>query len=283
MLQAIGHILPIALAVAISSVPIMATIVILLSPKGTKTALPFLIGWVLGMAVIVTLCTLGAQVIPAPRSDRREATAIAVAEILVGIALVVVAIVEWRRARRHPSDALPKWLASVDKLGPWSAFGIAFALNVRPKGLLLAIAAGIAIRAANLSVGESAIVIADLHDHRRPDRRRAGHPVARRSEGHAAAAPRDEGLALAQQRHGDLAHRAPHRRGHHRGGAREPVIMTAATARVDVVRRASAGARPRATRRRRRGRSWTCGGSRCRRRAVRPHGRRPCRPDRRVG
>ena len=160
MLQAIGHILPIALAVAISSVPIMATVVILLSPKGTKTALPFLIGWVLGMAVVVTLCTLGAQVIPAPRSDRREATAIAAAEILVGIALVVVAIIEWRRARRHPSDALPKWLSSVDKLGPWSAFGIAFALNLRPKGLLLAIAAGLAIRAENLSVGESAIVIA---------------------------------------------------------------------------------------------------------------------------
>ena len=74
--------------------------------------------------------------------------------------LVVVAIIEWRRARRHPTDALPKWLSSVDKLGPWSAFGIAFALNVRPKGLLLAIAAGIAIRAENLSAGESAIVIA---------------------------------------------------------------------------------------------------------------------------
>ena len=90
MLQAIGHILPIALAVAISSVPIMATIVILLSPKGAQTALPFLIGWVLGMAVIVTLFTLGAQVIPSPRSDRRPATAIATIEILVGIALVVL-------------------------------------------------------------------------------------------------------------------------------------------------------------------------------------------------
>lgn len=160
MLQAIGHILPIAIAVAISSVPIMATVLILLSPKGTQTALPFLIGWVIGMAVVVTLCTIGAQVIPAPRSPRREATAIAIAEILVGIALVVVAVVEWRRGRRHPSDALPKWLSSVDKLGPWSAFGIALALNVRPKGLLLAIAAGLAIRAANLSTGESAVVIA---------------------------------------------------------------------------------------------------------------------------
>ena len=160
MLQAIGFILPIALAVAISSVPIMATVVILLSPKGAKTALPFLIGWVLGMATIVTIFTLGAHAIPSPRSDRRPETAIAIAEILVGIALVVISIIEWRRSLRHPSDAMPKWLGSVDKLGPWSVFGIAFALNVRPKGLLLAIAAGLAIRAPELSVGESAIVIA---------------------------------------------------------------------------------------------------------------------------
>ena len=47
MLDAIGHVLPIALAVAISSVPIMATILILLSPKRGRSALPFLIGWVL--------------------------------------------------------------------------------------------------------------------------------------------------------------------------------------------------------------------------------------------
>ena len=159
MLQAIGIILPIALAVAISSVPIMATIVILLSPKGAQTALPFLIGWVLGMATMVTIFTLGAHAIPSPRFDRRPDTVIAIIEILVGIALVVIASIEWRRALRHPSDAMPKWLNSVDKLGPWSAFGIAFALNVRPKGLLLAIAAGLAIRAPDLSVGEAAIVI----------------------------------------------------------------------------------------------------------------------------
>ena len=159
MLQAIGHILPITLAVAISSVPIMATIVILLSPKGAQTALPFLIGWVLGMATMVTIFTLGAHAIPSPRFARRPDTVIAIIEILVGIALVVIASIEWRRALRHPSDAMPKWLNSVDKLGPWSAFGIAFALNVRPKGLLLAIAAGLAIRAPDLSVGEAAIVI----------------------------------------------------------------------------------------------------------------------------
>ncbi len=232
--QAIGHILPIALAVAISSVPIMATIVILLSPKGTKTALPFLIGWVLGMAVIVTLCTLGAQVIPAPRSDRREATAIAVAEILVGIALVVVAIIEWRRARRHPSDALPKWLSSVDKLGPWSAFGIAFALNVRPKGLLLAIAAGLAIRAANLSVGESAIVIAIYTI---IGALTVAVPVILSLVDRKGTQPRllemKDWLAH-NSATVTVAHRAPHRRGHHRGGAREPLTRWRRTRQAGV-------------------------------------------------
>ena len=40
MLQATWHILPIAIAVAVSSVPIMATILILLSPNRARSALP---------------------------------------------------------------------------------------------------------------------------------------------------------------------------------------------------------------------------------------------------
>ena len=160
MLQAIGNLLPIALAVAISSVPIMAMILILLSPRRSQSAVPFLIGWVLGIAVVVTACTLFAQLIPASRSPRRAETAIGIWEIIVGLALIVIGIVAWRRARKNPSTSMPKWLSAVDSFGPWASFGVAFALNVRPKGLLLAIAAGLALRAENLSVGESAIVIA---------------------------------------------------------------------------------------------------------------------------
>jgi Sap, sulfolipid-1-addressing protein len=160
MLDAIGHILPIAVAVAISSVPIMATILILLSPKRAQSSIPFLIGWMLGMAVVVTICTIGAQAIPAPRAARRPDTTIGIAEILVGAALVVIAIVAWIRARRNPSDAMPKWLNAVGSFGPWAAFGVAFALNARPKGLLLAIAAGLALRGDGLSTGQSAVAIA---------------------------------------------------------------------------------------------------------------------------
>lgn len=160
MPQAIGQILPIALAVAISSVPIMATILILLSPRRGQSALPFLVGWVLGIATIVSVCTAFAQLIPASRSPRRPETVIGAAEMLVGAALIVIAIIAWRRARRNPSAAMPKWLDAVGSFGPWSSFGVAFALNLRPKGLLLAIAAGLALRAGNLSLGESVVAIA---------------------------------------------------------------------------------------------------------------------------
>lgn len=160
MPQAIGQLLPIALAVAISSVPIMATILILLSPKRAQSAIPFMVGWILGIATVVSICTVFAQLIPTSRSPRRPETVIGTAEILVGLALIVIAIIEWRRARRNPATAMPKWLNAVGSFGPWSSFGIAFALNVRPKGLLLAVAAGLALRAGELSLGESAIAIA---------------------------------------------------------------------------------------------------------------------------
>jgi hypothetical protein len=160
MPQAIGQLLPIALAVAISSVPIMATILILLSPKRAQSAIPFMVGWILGIATVVSICTVFAQLIPTSRSPRRPETVIGVAEILIGLALIVIAIMEWRRARRNPATAMPKWLNAIGSFGPWSSFGIAFALNVRPKGVLLAIAAGLALRVNDLSLGESAIAIA---------------------------------------------------------------------------------------------------------------------------
>ena len=61
MLSAFGTLLPIALAVAVSSVPITLTILILLSPKRNRLAIPFLIGWVVGMAVVVVVSALRGQ------------------------------------------------------------------------------------------------------------------------------------------------------------------------------------------------------------------------------
>ena len=54
----IGEILPLAIGIAISPIPIIAAILMLLSPKAKGTSIGFLLGWVVGIVVAVTVFTL---------------------------------------------------------------------------------------------------------------------------------------------------------------------------------------------------------------------------------
>jgi threonine/homoserine/homoserine lactone efflux protein len=157
--QAIGHILPFAVAVALSSVPIMATIFILLSPNRSRSALPFLIGWVIGIFVVVALSSLLAQAVPTARLPRRPDTVIGAIEIVVGVLLAGLALLTLWHARRQTTHEVPKWLRTSGELGPWQSLGLAFILNLRPKALLLAIAAGLTIRADATSLTDAFIAI----------------------------------------------------------------------------------------------------------------------------
>jgi Sap, sulfolipid-1-addressing protein len=159
MLSALGELLPIAVAVAVSSVPITATILILLSPKRNKSAIPFLIGWLVGIAGVVVVAAVGGSALPV-RTLRAPQKAIGIAQILIGLAVLVVAMIAWRRAARGPTDNQNRWLDRVDRMGPAAALGLAFALNLRPKGLLLGAAAGLSVAGSSLPVTEAAIVVA---------------------------------------------------------------------------------------------------------------------------
>ena len=159
MLQAIGHILPISVAVALSSVPITAMLLILLSKNRRRSAIPFLIGWVAGLALVVSLFTLFGRALPG-RTPNAVQAVVGRGEILIGLALIVVAIVSWRRAAARPrtTDA-PRWVAAVGSLGPWPCLGVALILNVRPKALLLAAAAGLSVHGAPLDAASTVIVL----------------------------------------------------------------------------------------------------------------------------
>ena len=159
MLQTLGHLLPIAVAVALSSVPITATIVILLSSNRGRSAVPFLIGWVLGIAILIVAFALGANALP-PSSVRNQDVIAGIVQIVIGSALVVFAIVVWRRARLKPARALPRWLNAVGSLRPISSLGLGFVLNLRPKGLLLSIAAGLALAEVPLLPSSAVTVVA---------------------------------------------------------------------------------------------------------------------------
>jgi len=161
VLSALGQVLPIAVAVAFSSVPITATILILLSPKRNISGLAFLIGWVAGLTIVVSVATFGAQALPIT-SIRSQQTAFGIAEVVIGAALVVFGIASGVRAVRRPAPAQgAKWLSAVKSFGPRPSLGLAVILNFRPKGLLLGVAAGLAIGSSDgKSVGDSVVVIA---------------------------------------------------------------------------------------------------------------------------
>ena len=61
--DAIGSVLPLAVGVAISPLPVMAVILILFTPKARSNGPAFVAGWVLGLAVAatVTLIIAGPQ------------------------------------------------------------------------------------------------------------------------------------------------------------------------------------------------------------------------------
>jgi Sap, sulfolipid-1-addressing protein len=159
MWQALGGLLPLAVAVALSSVPITATILILLSPNRNVAALPFLVGWVTGVAGVIILCALFASVLPKP--PRRGPDAVtAVLLIIIGLALIVLGIVNLRRKAQTEGAGLSRWLSKVESFGALVSFAVAVALNFRPKGLLLGVAAGLALHAASVKIGEAAILIA---------------------------------------------------------------------------------------------------------------------------
>lgn len=158
-LQALAHAVPIAVAVAASSVPVLVTLSILLSPNGDRLANPYLAGWLVGMTGLTIGCTAVAAALPREGSTREPDEAVGIAEIIVGALIIVVAILGAIRNRRSGTTEPPKWVSRMNRLGPGEAFALGAVLNVRPKSLLLVVAVALSIRGAELTVVESGVVI----------------------------------------------------------------------------------------------------------------------------
>ncbi|WP_213814921.1 GAP family protein [Glaciihabitans sp. dw_435] len=157
---AIGDVLPLALGVAISPVPIIAAILMLLSRRARGTSLGFLLGWTLGVVVVVTIAILVSGV--AAGGSASASPVVGIIKIVLGVLLVLLAIGQWRK-RPHGDTApvMPKWMAAIDSMTPMKAAGLGFILAaINPKNLMLTIAAGVGIGSAGLSGGQQVAVAA---------------------------------------------------------------------------------------------------------------------------
>jgi uncharacterized membrane protein YidH (DUF202 family) len=156
----IGDILPAAVGVAVSPVPVIAAILMLLSPKAQKTSLGFLAGWVLGIALaVVVIALISASISPATSTGPQPVAG--TIHIVVGVLLLGVGVMQWRRRPKgDATPAMPKWMEAIDSMTAVRGLMLGAALAVlNPKNLALAISAGVFIGVARLDVGEATIAV----------------------------------------------------------------------------------------------------------------------------
>ncbi len=156
----IGDLLPLAVGVAISPIPIIATILMLLAPQAGSTSVGFLIGWVAGIVVVTTLFTVLAAVGLAGGSSG-PSTASSWVKIVLGLLLLLLAVKQWRSRPRPGEDApLPSWMGAIDTFTFVKALGLGFALSaVNPKNLLMGAGAGTIVGGSTISTGEQVVAV----------------------------------------------------------------------------------------------------------------------------
>lgn len=152
----VGDLLPLAVGVAISPVPIIATILMLLAPQARGTSVGFLLGWVAGIVVATSVFVVLASTAGLDDGSSSSSTASSWVKIVLGILLLLVAVRQWRK-RPKPGEVapLPTWMTAIDSFTFVKALGLGFLLSaVNPKNLLMCVAAGSAIGEVGLSTGE---------------------------------------------------------------------------------------------------------------------------------
>jgi hypothetical protein len=157
--ETIAEVLVLGLAVALSPLAVIAVTVLLTSPGGAGRAWAFLGAWVAARAAVSAAVTLAGDAADAGAGGE-PATWTGLARLALGLLLVGFAVRTWR-ARGGGEGAGPGWLARLDGLGVRQAAGLAVLLAaVKPKNLLLAIAAGVAVAQTGAGAGAQAAAVA---------------------------------------------------------------------------------------------------------------------------
>jgi len=167
--QAIGDMLPSAVGVAISPLPIVAVVLMLVTARGRVNGPAFVGGWAVGLTIVgaIVLAIAGG----AGSTDHGEpATWVDVLFLILGLLLFAVAIRQWR-SRPHEGEEppTPKWMGALDRFTPVKAGGAGVVLSgLNPKNLLLTVAGAAAIAQTGISTGQQVgayaifVVIASL-------------------------------------------------------------------------------------------------------------------------
>jgi len=158
--SAIGDMLPLAIGIAISPVPIIAIILMLITPKARSNGLAFLGGWMLGLAVVGTIVLIVANTAGVATSSGPSKT-VSLIKLVLGALLLFVA---WRQFNKRPQPGeeapMPKWMRALDSFTPTRSLAIGALLSgVNPKNLILNATAAAGIAQTGLAGVQQAVVL----------------------------------------------------------------------------------------------------------------------------
>jgi hypothetical protein len=157
--EAIGAMLPLAVALAIGPMPIVATVVMLVGAQARTTVPAYVLAWVAGVALVGAVVLLIAG--PSGASDHGEpATWLSVGKLAIGVALGYFAVRQWS-GRPVGDDEVPTpgWMATIDGLTPVKAAGLGLAFSIiNPKNVLFGVGAAATDAQTGISAGRQALV-----------------------------------------------------------------------------------------------------------------------------
>jgi len=157
----IGEILPFAIGIAISPLPIIVVILTLLSPRARRSGPGFLIGWIAGILAVLLVLTLLSTFLPAPQQSSASNPWEGAIKLVLGVLLLWLAVRQWRkRPRADETPALPSWMAKVDGFGFGSGlrFGL-FLSTMNPKNVILSVSVAVDLGSGDLTFGSTVLVV----------------------------------------------------------------------------------------------------------------------------
>lgn len=156
--DAIGDLLPSAVAVALSPIPIVA-VVLVLGSRHARTAGPaFAAGWIAGLVAVATIVVL---VLSGGADADGDDPGIAWLKLAIGVLFLLMAGRQWqKRPREGEQPKLPGWMATIDTATAPKALLLGLGLSgANPKNLALTLAAAASIAESGLDSTDEAVAV----------------------------------------------------------------------------------------------------------------------------
>lgn len=160
VLDVAGELIPYAVGVSLSPLPLVAVLLLLLGQGGLAAGAAFLTGRVVTVTALAVAFSFLAESVP--ETTTGPALWSTVVRIALGLVLVVVAVVKIARRRAVDDEAgQPRWMASIEGMRPRAAARLGVVLSVaNAKELAFGFGVGLVVGGGGLAAGPTVAVVA---------------------------------------------------------------------------------------------------------------------------